>query len=81
MSARRARLVVAGVRGAAVLHRRDMRIGRNFGAMLLALLLAAVSVHAATFYNNISRTDVDGNIIDCHSGVCVDVGALCGSSY
>ena len=39
--------------------------------LLLVLLLAAAAAHAATFYNNVSRTDVAGNIIDCHSGVLV----------
>ena len=41
--------------------------------MLLAVVLVVVAVgaEAATFYNNISRVDVNGNIIDCHSGVMV----------
>ena len=49
--------------------------------MLLPLLLCcglyAASATPVTIYNNASRVDVNGNIIDCHSGLSLGHIVLC----
>jgi hypothetical protein len=40
----------------------------HWAAVLLLCTVLAPSGWAATIYNNVSRYDVNGKIIDCHSG-------------